>query len=562
MSTSQSTPPTADITFQGPSSTSETKILNTSSTTDASFHISAFNNKATFHNTFPTATDSNFQSTTPIDKTTIHSTASPICESFHTPASSIDSDFYNLFHFAQSMSSSSNSPCQSTTSSADYTYHKNDPSPDPPYQSSTTSSYLSFESTTSSTDLLYPSNISSSNPSLQQSEVPPNPPWQGSNSSKSLFEAGSNQNGTILCDPIKKCSLTSTDSMNACTFSLDPSNNCATASSDSTDLCTTPPDLFTEHSSSDSDLQSLFVRDEIDEATPSSSQNTIRLSIEDEYGTLIKQNDQIFRDELRKIFLDHQGQGFTLLDSGIVVTRSVTVENTTALVKLRDGSELGMTVSHSNLFLYYQLGKQFYITEQLNEHWYYVQDRITKVVMLMKKVPVTSNWVKLLHNFLLLPKYPRLLTTYAAITNRDGFILFLMEGRPVLGLGIPPLRCAATRQICILGIILFLRYCKINNVLPRQTADSILYTHQGLWFDPSSLDGNDDLYELRKSLKSFFSIFLCRGQQELDLCFQVLLDIAHQLLEEDSWWPSQLRHASLAFSFPEGSVPFSLPGVD
>ncbi|XP_072279839.1 uncharacterized protein [Pyxicephalus adspersus] len=281
--------------------------------------------------------------------------------------------------------------------------------------------------------------------------------------------------------------------------------------------------------------------------------------IQDEFGSLVKKKDQTFLEELRRIFLDCQGQGLTILDSGIVLTKHVTMEeNNISLVTLMDGNELGMLAPPSKLFLYYELGKHFKITKQLTENWYYVQDRITKVTMLMKKVPVTSNWTKLLHNFLLLPEHPRRLTPYAAITNRNGSVLFLMEDKylqSTRSLGMLPLRYEVNIPERILEIVFFLKYCKYYNVLPRNIEDSILYTPQGIWFDPSCLDNNDDLYELRKCLKTSLSLLLCRGQQVFDPCLEALLSMAYHLLEED-----QTTHlANYLFFSHQGPVPFSLP---
>ncbi|OCT71680.1 hypothetical protein XELAEV_18034659mg [Xenopus laevis] len=92
-----------------------------------------------------------------------------------------------------------------------------------------------------------------------------------------------------------------------------------------------------------------------------------------------------------------------------------------------------MAIPISDLFFYYNLGLHFYITEQLNDDWYCVKDRITQEKMLMKKVPVISSWGKSLHNFLFLPYHPRLLVPYAVLYDRNGSIHYLMEYKHVLG---------------------------------------------------------------------------------------------------------------------------------
>ncbi|XP_073452282.1 uncharacterized protein [Aquarana catesbeiana] len=447
---------------------------------------------------------------------------------------------------------SADSICQTTIFCLNLPYQSTASSPDPvsdsinffsdPFYHSTDSSYPPYQSTTSS-DPPYQSMSTFADSPCQSVTSFPDQPYQVTSSIlKSTFQSNntsldqSGQRENIHFDLNSQGLCNNTVTSNLCTSSSpDVSYNCTSVPSVPSSL----RHALTTHFPNSSDLKLLTK------------------PIQDEYGALVKKNDYEFLEELRRIFLDCQGQGLTILDSGIVLTKNVTVDNSIALATLRDGSELGMQAPPSKLFFYYQLGKHFYITKQLSEQWYCAQDRITKVTMLMKKVPVTSNWMKKLHNFLLLPKHPRLLTPYAAISNRTGSILFLMEDKPLLGtrtLGMPPRRYEVNIPARILEIINFLGYCKINNKLPRNIEDSILFTPQGIWFDPSSLDNNDDLQELQKCLKASLSLFLCRGQQEFDPCLEALLSITCHLLEED-----QIHQAHFLITSHQGPFPFSLP---
>ncbi|XP_053307230.1 uncharacterized protein LOC128469432 isoform X2 [Spea bombifrons] len=158
----------------------------------------------------------------------------------------------------------------------------------------------------------------------------------------------------------------------------------------------------------------------------------VKTSVSDSYGKLIKENSDSLLHECRRIYLETDGQGFNLLDSGIVLSKKKDIEGGHAFVTLRNGKELGMKTLESNLFLYYQHGIHFYTTKELNDTWFYVKDRITREEMIMKKIPITIHWVKMLHNFLFLPYHPLNLVPYAVIYDRNGFILFLMQHRHVL----------------------------------------------------------------------------------------------------------------------------------
>ncbi|XP_075468545.1 uncharacterized protein LOC142501881 isoform X2 [Ascaphus truei] len=299
-------------------------------------------------------------------------------------------------------------------------------------------------------------------------------------------------------------------------------------------------------------------KNEMDSMTP---QLFIKTSIQDAYGNLIKESGLSFLEELRTIYLDAEGHGFTLLDSGIVLReRENDIDGNIALITLRNGKKLGMAIPSSNLFLYYHLGIHFYITEQLNEDWYYTKDRVTQETMLMKKVPVISSWMKSLQNFLFLPRHPRLLVPYAVIYDRNGSIHFLMEDRHVLAVGRPPKGYNFNKQKLLWEVLNFLKYCKQNSLFPRDIEDSILYTEQGICFDPSSLDNIEDPCVLKKSVKHTLELLLCNEQQEqLALDFESLLERAYQCLEEEAEWPDRLSLTSCFSGSPAGPIPFSFP---
>ncbi|KAG8551541.1 hypothetical protein GDO81_004152 [Engystomops pustulosus] len=287
-------------------------------------------------------------------------------------------------------------------------------------------------------------------------------------------------------------------------------------------------------------------------------ENNIKEPIQDNYGGLIKQCEYSFLEEVRKIYLDNQGLGFSLLDSGIILTRRIFPGKNFALMIMRDGKELGAVIRSSKLFLYYQMEKHFHATQQLDKDWYQTQDRITKVTMLMKKVPLTSNWLKTLRNFLCLPSDFRLPTPYAVVTDRNGSVLFLMEDREVLGVGTPPSGHTLNTLRNLSKVLYFMRFCRLYKVLPRKITTSILYTPQGICFDPSSLCNNEDLCEFNKCLKEYLWVFLFNRQQEdFDGAVEVLLDRAQLLLEED--WAPQICQARLLSTPTQGALPFNLP---
>ncbi|XP_075790625.1 uncharacterized protein LOC142830345 [Pelodiscus sinensis] len=112
-----------------------------------------------------------------------------------------------------------------------------------------------------------------------------------------------------------------------------------------------------------------------------------KTSVEDAYGRLTKACGLSLLEELRRTFLDAEGGCLVLLDSGLLLGR---VEEHPALglavLVMRDGRKLATALPSSSLFLYYALGRQFYVWEQLADCWFRARDRVSGESMLMKKV--------------------------------------------------------------------------------------------------------------------------------------------------------------------------------
>ncbi|XP_018080737.1 uncharacterized protein LOC108696154 [Xenopus laevis] len=295
-----------------------------------------------------------------------------------------------------------------------------------------------------------------------------------------------------------------------------------------------------------------------EKATP---QVFIKTPTQDTYGKIIREKGLSLLEDLRRNYLDSEGHGFTLLDSGMVLTGDDSQrEKNIAFVTLRNGLKLGMAIPISDLFFYYNLGLHFYITEQLNDDWYCVKDRITQEKMLMKKVPVISSWGKSLHNFLFLPYHPRLLVPYAVLYDRNGSIHYLMEYKHVLAIGRPPPGRHFDKEKSFWEVMHFLSYCKKNGLLPPHIQETILHTEQGVCFDPSGLCNSEDPCILKKSIKSVLLLLFCGEQQEhLDRELELLLDRAYQCLEEDTGWPEQLIPENGLSLQRAGAIPFSFP---
>lgn len=126
------------------------------------------------------------------------------------------------------------------------------------------------------------------------------------------------------------------------------------------------------------------------------------------------------------------------------------------------------------------------------------------------------------------------------------------------GVGIPPVGYMLSTMEILSKVLCFMRYCRIHKVLPKKITTSILYTPQGICFDPSSLCNNDDLCEFNKCLKECLLVFLFNGQQEeSEETVELLLERAQLLLEED--WSPQICLARLLSTPTHGALPFSLP---
>ncbi|XP_063819358.1 uncharacterized protein LOC135057399 [Pseudophryne corroboree] len=297
----------------------------------------------------------------------------------------------------QCITTSADPSYQCTTTSADPSYQCTTTSADPSYQCTTTSADPSNQCITTSADPSYQCTTTSPDPSYQCTTTSANPSYQcattfpdSSYHCKTISTDLSYHSTATYPDLSYQCTGTSADLIyQNTTISPDPNYQCIATTPDIPDSCyqrtSSSTELFNQCTTTFPDAQLIAIVNEAREIHHMTLQSSVKAPTQDEYGNIIKQNEHYFLEELRKIFLDQQGKGLTLLDSGIVLTRTVNHlgENIT-LVTLWDGSELGMTIPSSKLFLYYHLEKHF-VTEQLNEDWYFAQDRITKVNMLMKK---------------------------------------------------------------------------------------------------------------------------------------------------------------------------------
>ncbi|XP_044516101.1 uncharacterized protein LOC123234238 [Gracilinanus agilis] len=198
----------------------------------------------------------------------------------------------------------------------------------------------------------------------------------------------------------------------------------------------------------------------------------------------------------------------------------------------RNGRKLGMAFPGSNLFYYYSLGRHFFVTAQLSNHWFRVRDRVTGEWMLMKKVPVVSDWQKMLHHFLFLPPGPGLLVPYVVLYDRQGSLLYLMEDPGVLTVGWPPAAQQLDRLKCLLEVLRFLQFCQHQGLQLEEVNSALLHTHQGIRFDPSGLSSNEGPYVFRKTLRNALQLVWNTPQEDTPAT-EALLERMWRWLEED-----------------------------
>ncbi|XP_056661139.1 uncharacterized protein LOC103103159 isoform X2 [Monodelphis domestica] len=234
-------------------------------------------------------------------------------------------------------------------------------------------------------------------------------------------------------------------------------------------------------------------------------------SVEESYGRQVREAGCMLLEWLRRLFLDSDGHSFSLLDSGLALTTGGLTLTAgiqehsglrVAFLTMRNGRKLGMAFPGSNLFYYYSLGRHFFVTAQLSNHWFRVRDRVTGEWMLMKKVPVVSDWQKMLHHFLFLPPGPGLLVPYAVLYDRQGSLLYLMEDPGVLTVGWPPAAQQLDRLKRLLEVLRFLQFCRHQGLQLEEVNSALLHTHQGIRFDPSGLSSNEGPYFFRKTLRN------------------------------------------------------------
>ncbi|XP_036625557.1 uncharacterized protein LOC118859205 isoform X2 [Trichosurus vulpecula] len=223
-------------------------------------------------------------------------------------------------------------------------------------------------------------------------------------------------------------------------------------------------------------------------------------------------------------------QKLTLTSECWISTPKPSVEDSYG--RQRNGRKLGMAFPGSNLFYYYSLGRHFFVTARLSNHWFRVRDRVTGEQMLMKKVPVVSDWQKMLHHFLFLPPGPGLLVPYAVLYDRQGSLLYLMEDPGVLTVGWPPAGQQLDRLKCLLEILRFLQFCQHHSLQLEEVDSGLLYTHQGIRFDPSGLSSNEGPYVFRKTLRNALRL-VWNTPQEDSPAAEALLEQMWRWLEED-----------------------------
>ncbi|XP_043912435.1 uncharacterized protein LOC122789223 isoform X2 [Protopterus annectens] len=257
------------------------------------------------------------------------------------------------------------------------------------------------------------------------------------------------------------------------------------------------------------------------------SRSLIKKLVKETFSSVIMENSQKFLDELRDAYLGTvlRKHYFHLLDSGLIISKEAQGEKLfdLELITLRNGAKLAL--ARGSTCYSYNEGWNFCVTEELNENWYRVIDNITQEKILMKRVSVTCDWRKTLHNFLFLSFHPRLLLPYAVVYNRNGDILYLMENQHITGIGKPPEQGYMNERKIFQQILEFLRFCMQHKLHPGDLNASMFCTTE-IWFDPTCLSNVEDLASYRKCLRTAMDYFPSHSFQDI---------IASESLYESIW---------------------------
>nr|XP_006006928.1 PREDICTED: uncharacterized protein LOC102363151 [Latimeria chalumnae] len=273
----------------------------------------------------------------------------------------------------------------------------------------------------------------------------------------------------------------------------------------------------------------------------------VKQSVEEAYGRLTRNLGHQVLDALRLRYIKEalsNVRRFCLLDSGLAVSKGrVEVSTEIVIIAMHDGVELAVIPAVGGYVCHYSLNRNFYCIQELSSDWYRVKDRVTQAVMLMKRVSVTSDWRKPLHNFLSFPPHPSLPLPYAVIYDRNGYILYLMEDRKVSDIGKPPDWTLVDRDEVFQQCLEFLKLCRRKGLHPGDLSTSVLLTPQGVCFDPTCLTNFEDHSAFRKSLRTALPLFDTSGCQSLE-CLESLLEQCWPDPEEDPGYTGNIGPVS------------------
>ncbi|XP_066549604.1 uncharacterized protein LOC136716035 isoform X2 [Amia ocellicauda] len=232
------------------------------------------------------------------------------------------------------------------------------------------------------------------------------------------------------------------------------------------------------------------------------SDTFIKPSVEEKNGSLQREYTHRFLDSLREAYLHtYSKHYFYLMDSGLVLSKAKSEKfDNKVLVTMRDGVKLALTPSTCSDYRYQNKGN-FCIIQKLNSCWYRGIDLGTKEKFLIKQVEVVNNWRKILQNFLFLPSSPFILLPYAVMTDRNGFIYFLMQDQDIKDFGMQ-LKEILNRADVYEVWLQFVKFCKRNQLQPHNFSSCTLSTPQGVYFDPTTLGNMEDLCSFKKSVIS------------------------------------------------------------